>query len=159
MTDRNRTLPALAVVLGLVMVVPAGCGSSSTDKAQGGPAACPPILAVGSPASPLLASALRLSAVIHVSEPRSEHPKCFSLTPGSTVSLQVGDIVEFEANAAPNLTPNGSTVVTVSTRPGPTSSGPGDIGGLQTAHLIIDLAAVSPGSVTVGWIDCSGTGC
>ena len=156
MRDRKLTV---ALSMGLMMIGFTGCASSSAHRAPNGPAACGSALTAASAGTPVLAAAMRLSAVIQVSEPQSAHPKCFSLSPGSTVSLQVGDSVEFEANSAPQLSPDGSSVVTVSTRPGPTSSGPGDIGGLHTAHVIVHLAAVSQGSVTVAWIDCSGTGC
>ena len=75
------------------------------------------------------------------------------------MELRIGDAVEFEANNVPQLSPAGTDVVNVSSRPGPTSSGPGDIGGLHTTHVIVRLTAAKVGRVTVRWIDCSGTGC
>ena len=158
MIDRKQTPKRMTVLaFGLVAVGLAACGSSSPSKAQGGPVACAPQQIAAVTHSSVLISAMRLSAVVQVSGDRGDSPKCVGLLPGATVTLRIGDSAEFVANAVPQL--DGADVVTVSTRPGPTSSGPGTIGGLRTAHLIIRLTAVRTGTVTVDWIDCSGTGC
>ena len=168
MIHRNRTARRLlATTLSLVAVGISSCAASSPSSSrsssppttQGGSPVCAPQTVAATPGQAALTSALLLSAVVQVSGPRSDHPKCIDLTPRTTVALHVGDSVEFEANNVPQLSPAGTDVVSVSSRPGPTSSGPGDIGGLHTTHVIGRLTAVRAGSVTVRWIDCSGTGC
>ena len=134
-----------------------GCGTSAPSKAQGGPTPCGPQPVVYAPgATAVLISAARLSAVVQVSGPRSATPRCVGLSPGATVSLHIGDSTEFVANEVPQLDPAGTGTVSIASRPGPTSAG---MGGLHTTHLIIRLTAGAPGSVTVRWIDCSGTAC
>jgi hypothetical protein len=73
--------------------------------------------------------------------------------------LQPRDRAEFVANGLPQIRPASTRVVTVSSAPGPTVSGPGDPGGIPTAHVIVTVTAVRAGAATIQWIDCSGTGC
>ncbi|MGI8492065.1 MAG: hypothetical protein ACR2NJ_04775 [Acidimicrobiales bacterium] len=75
------------------------------------------------------------------------------------MQLATGDRVEFVANDSPRLDPPASDAVAVATGPGPKAAGPGGQGALMTSHLIVTLQAVRCGTVTVHWIDCSGTGC
>jgi hypothetical protein len=157
--DRNHIWNRrLVAAFGLLALGLSGCGSSSPAGKHPGAAPCAP-QTVSASGPTLLMSAMLLSAVVQVNGPGSAHPKCVGLSPRSTVALHIGDSAEFEANNVPQLSPAGSGVVIVSTRPGPTSSGPGDIAGLRTAHVIVRLTAAQPGSVTARWIDCSGTGC
>ena len=165
MMDRERPSSRLQVIAVGVLafnmaVLLNGCGSSGRSGKQGGPAPCAPQQArYSSSALPVLTSAALLSAVVEVSGPRASTPKCVGLASGSTVTLRIGDSAEFVANQVPSIDPAGTSIVSVATRPGPTSSGPGDVGGLRTTHVIVRLTAEQPGQVRVRWIDCSGTGC
>ena len=69
--------------------------------------------------------------------------------------MRVGDRAELEANDVPVQRPAGTGTLQVTTRPGPLAQGPGG----PTRHVIVELTASSPGTVTVAWISCAGTRC
>ena len=148
MNVRNR----LAIAVCVLALATGACGSSSHPRTQGGAATCAPQTVAATTGPTVLTSAMLQSAVIRVAGAATSHPTCAALSSGSTVSLQIGDAVEFEANSVPQLA---TDVVRVSSRPGPSSS----FGGLKTSHVIVRLTATRAGTVTVRWVDCSGTGC
>jgi hypothetical protein len=168
-TLRSGTAAPLVAAL-LVAGAGAACGSASagsvrpthtgpthTRAARHGPTVCgrpataPGVGAGGAGGSgPVVAAAARLSATVTV-VPKATGPACRVLETGKHVVIGVGQRVQFVANDVPAVTGSG---VETHSAPGPRSPGP-----LRTTHLVITLTAVQPGTVTVGWIDCSGTGC
>lgn len=120
-----------------------------------GPCGRPVTEARPAPSGPALYAAAMLRTTVDVDATTDAAPQCFIPVMYGTVHLHVGDRVEFVANGAPGLKPEGSGVVTVAARPGPVDHGPG----FAMEHVVVTLTAVHAGEVTVSWIDCSGTGC
>jgi hypothetical protein len=82
---------------------------------------------------------------------------CTPLHSGASVTLHVGDRVEFLANGAPRLMPAGSRAVRVTTAPARLRPGPGAPDG--NLGVLVAVAALRPGRVQLQWISCSGTFC
>ncbi|HEV2360356.1 MAG TPA: hypothetical protein VGS21_01515, partial [Acidimicrobiales bacterium] len=114
-----------------------------------------PVSAPGEVSFVVGASAARLSAEVTVSALPPEH-RCIALTSGANLHIRIGDRIQFVANSTPRFSNNLSNggLFSVQTSPGPTATG-----ALPTTHVIVTLTAVAPGSVTLGWTDCSGTAC
>lgn len=114
------------------------------------------VAAAGTRSEPVLAAAALLSATVVVDPANGHADRCVVLASGEQLHLRIGDRAELVANRAPDLTPETGGAVQVSTQSGPTTPGPG---GLASSHVIVTISAVHLGTVTVRWIDCSGTGC
>jgi hypothetical protein len=81
------------------------------------------------------------------------------LQAGTTTTLRLADRAEFVANGLPQVSPASTRTVVTSIAPGPAGGGPGNPGGILTAHVIVTVTAIRPGTAIIQWIDCSGTGC
>ena len=122
-----------------------GCATAATTETAPPDSALPDIR---------LTSAALLSITVTVDAQRTAHPQCITAQSGTPVHLHIGDRIQLIANSPPRISPDG--VLTVTTAPGPTTTGPG---GLATEHLLVTLTATTPGQATVRWFNCSGTGC
>src|SRR5262249_23540225 len=104
---------------------------------------------------PIGAMAARLGVTIEVTAGHSPTTRCVvPRLPSDTLRVGVGDTVEFVAHDQPTLAKQDAAIVEVSSRSGPTSPGP-----LATRHVVVTVTALAPGTVTLDYIDCSGTGC
>ena len=157
---------SLAVVLGLT-----ACGSStaksaspktttpiaSTTTLPPTPCGRPSTIRVGSPPPVELTMAALLGFTVTVDSTRTAKPRCVVPSAGPVIHLHLGDRIEYEANSLPSdpsrPTPL-SRIVSISSHPLPSSAAP-----FRTPHVLVTLTAVAPGTATVSYTDCSGTGC
>lgn len=179
---RLRALAGAALLVAVGSFTAAACGSQpagsqgTTPPSSVGPgggttstttttASCPHLsastTASGAAAgSPVLDTAALLNATITVAAGTGAD-SCVVLHPGAHVHLLAGQRVEFVANHAPQLAgvpaSAGTAAVSVSTAAGPSTTGPA--GGPPTAHVVVTITAARPGTVSVTWVDCSGTAC
>lgn len=153
--------PARAALLALVLLATlaaAGCSPllEPPPGNGGGGGVCVAIpTARHAPGGLTLDAAALLRLTVTVDATRDAAPACVAAVSGEDVHLHLGDRIEMVANAAPSVTPDAPEILSVSTAPGPTTG----FGGLTTGHVIATLTAVAPGTVSVRWVDCSGTGC
>ena len=159
------------VALGLVAVALAallGCGSQSPTGGTSGGSPSPQTPTVGGPSAttpcgrPVTdravtrqkSAAALLQATVTVTGEPAPTPACTPLTVDARVRLRPGDRVEFIANGTPTLSGDVNAVVE-SERPGPSPP----LTGLPTTHVVVTLTAAASGTVSVRWINCSGTAC
>ncbi len=133
-----------------------GCGTSGPSSTVcGRPVSA---LAHTHPARAQLDAAALLTNTITVDSQVDSTVRClFADGEGGTLELHIHDKVQLVANSTPTLSPASSGVVSVSTAPGPSDQGPGNLP--PTPHVIVTLTAVRPGTASLRWIDCAGTGC
>ena len=161
---RVRLHRASAVLLMVAAVGLTGCGSNgaktaSTTTLPPTPCGRSSTLRMGRPPSVELTAAAVLGFTIKVDATRSAHARCVipSGDSGEVIRLSLGDRIEYEANWSPNHHSGAtalSRIVSISSKPLPRSTGP-----LPTPHVLVTLTAVAPGTATVAYTNCSGTGC
>lgn len=103
----------------------------------------------------VLAAAALLQITIDVDGTRPSTPRCVTGTVGGPpLRLHISDRVAFIANDPPRLSATDRRIVSVSSINAPPDTGP-----LKTQHVIVTVTAIGPGSVTLTYTNCSGTGC
>ena len=181
MSSRCRIRVGALGVLAVLSVAVSTAGCSKSHSASQ-PQPCGGHLRSASSAAAFLTTAARLSTMLDVIAKTHPTPRCYILHPlESSAVVEVGDTIEFVANTFPGgasscqggvmpLTrvgsdcdgfkvdiPAGSTPFTVRVVPGPSTSQ--NSPEPPTPHVIVSMTAVRPGTSTVSWFDCSGTGC
>jgi len=144
-----------ASVLAFVLLLVAACGSSgSSASAPPATLACPAALRT-EPQFVLTAAAL-LSLTIIVENTHASTPGCIAVNVNDRqrpVRVSIGDRVTFEANFPPQLNASEAKVVSVASSPRQKTQAVG------LGHVAVVLTAIGPGTVTISYTDCSGTGC
>jgi hypothetical protein len=100
----------------------------------------------------------RSSVTIDVAAAHASPQRCVTsgsrVSPDSPIRLRVGDRTTYIANDPPALTPAERKVVSISWTVIPPRTAP-----LSEPHVHVFVTAVGPGSVTLQYFDCDGTGC
>jgi hypothetical protein len=165
---RRRTpwaMTALVLLLIGASILAVGCASSPRHTPSGPSSNLAQLVPCGRPQTqpivrgPVQAAAALLQANVVVVGERPSKPNCVVLQPGTTTRLRLTDRAEFVANGPPQVSPASTRAVAIATVPGPAGGGPGNPGGILIAHVIVTLTATQPGTASIQWIDCSGSGC
>jgi hypothetical protein len=82
---------------------------------------------------------------------------CQAVRTGQTIHLAVGQTAQLVANGRPTLDPPGSRAITVGTTPVHKGPAPGAPDGATGA--LVTITGAHPGTVTLHWINCTGTEC